>query len=288
MIIDCHTHCYPVALHADPRAWAEQQNEPHWADLVAPIGRKSIQDWATPERMLQDMRTAGVEKAILLGWYWENESTCRWHNEVIADWVRTAPEQFIGFASIDPNGQVIDQLEHAKSLGLRGVGELHPGLQRFNSQSKGWLQLADWCTAHDWPVNFHCTATSGKDHPSAIPTPLDDYLVMARDTPNLKIILAHWGGGLAKEMPSPLPPNIFFDCSASPLLYPANIFNEVVEKIGYHHLLFGSDYPLRLFPRAQKNAEMITYLDTIKNDSGLSQEALGAITYQNALRVLNL
>ena len=284
MIIDCHTHCYPVELHSNPRAWAEANNEPHWAELVAPLDRKSIQDWATPEQMLAEMDDAGVAKAVLLGWYWENEASCLWHNKVIAEWVHQAPERFVGFASILPNENVIDQLKNAEALGLRGVGELHPGVQGFDSNSPDWKAMAAWCSEHSWPVNFHATAESG-DHPSAVATPLYDYLRMAKQWPDLNIILAHWGGGLPWTAKSPLPDNLYFDCSANPLLYGPKQFREVINHIGTDKILFGSDYPLRVYPRKQKRADMTTYLNDIQNDSGLSAEELDALLRANAQKL---
>ena len=68
-IIDCHTHCYPPELSADPRAWAASHAEPHWAELVAPAGRRSIQGWGSLEQTLAAMDAAQVEQAVLLGWY---------------------------------------------------------------------------------------------------------------------------------------------------------------------------------------------------------------------------
>ncbi len=286
MIIDCHTHCYPADIAAQPRAWAEAHGELHWADLVAPIGRKSIQGWAGPEEFLAAMDAAGVDRAVLLGWYWQHESTCRWHNEVIAEWVRTAPERFIGFASILPNENVLAQLAAAESLGLCGVGELHPGVQGFDSQSKYWRTMAQWCAQHDWPVNCHATAEDGKDHPLAIATPLKDYLRMAQHAPALKLILAHWGGGLPLREGVHLPANIYVDCAASPLLYPDSPVRRVIDAIGAERVLYGSDYPLRLYPRQQLQAEMTRFLASIRQDSTLSPTERSAILGQNMNRLL--
>jgi len=285
MIIDCHTHCYPEEIQSAPRAWAEARHEHHWADLVSPIGRPSIQDWATFEQMLSAMDAAGVHRAVLLGWYFENESTCRWHNELIANWVRRAPDRFIGFASILPNNNVILQLESAQDLGLCGVGELHPGVQGFDSKCPHWRCLAEWCTSQEWPVNFHATAELG-DHPSAVPTPLHDYLQMARNAPDLNIVLAHWGGGLPWLAKYKLPENLFFDCSASPLLYSIETFRKAIDQIGPANILFGSDYPLRLYPKKQKKADMETYLQQIETEADLDVGELNAILGGNAQRLL--
>lgn len=277
MIIDCHTHCYPEEVILNPRKWAEARRELHWADLVAPIDRKSIQDWADPDNFLEEMDLASVDRAVLLGWYWEHEATCRWHNEVIAEWVRGAPERFIGFAAILPNANVIEQLEKAKALGLQGVGELHPGVQNFDSENKHWQALAKWCAAHHWPVNCHATSEKGPDHPSSVPTPLQDYIKMAEEVSGLKLILAHWGGGLALQRTETLPSNLYFDCAASPLLYRMSAFREVVDLVGPGQVLFGSDYPLRIYPRKQRNAEMTTYLQATRTEAGLSEAELAAL-----------
>lgn len=287
MIFDCHTHCYPKEVARNPRAWAEPRRELHWADLVAPKTRKSIQDWATPDKFLEEMDRCGVGRAVLLGWYWQHEATCRWHNRVIAEWVQKAPDRFIGFAAILPNENVIDQLEAAQAMGLRGVGELHPGVQAFSSESPHWQAMADWCAASNWPINCHTTSETGPDHPAAVPTPLHDYLQMAEQTPGLKLILAHWGGGLPFQTTQNLPGNLYFDCSASPLLYSMDVFRQVIDIIGASQILFGSDYPLCIYPRKQREAEMSTYLQAIRREAGLSEAEITALLGGNCKRLLS-
>jgi hypothetical protein len=280
-ILDCHTHCYPPEASTDPRAWAEAHDEAHWAELVAPLGRRSIQGWATPDEMLTEMDQSGVKTSILLGWYWENESTCRWHNQVIAEWVRRAPDRFIGFASILPNEQVIDQLEAAKALGLKGVGELHTGMQHFSSKSPAWQALASWCVQKNWPINLHATEANGNDHPSSIETPLQDFIHMAEAAPELKLILAHWGGGLPALEKDPalreILKNVYYDTSATPLLYDMSIFRSVIDAVGAEKILYGSDYPLRVYPRTQKKADMSRFLDAIRENAQLSDAEMDAI-----------
>lgn len=285
MIIDCHTHCFPPELAQDPRGWARENVELHWSELVAPEGKKSIQDWSTPEKMLRAMDEASVDRAVLLGWYWENESTCHWHNELISDWCEQAPERFIGFASILPNERSLEQLERAKSLGLSGVGELHPGVQNFNAYSTQWHQLAEWCSDEGWVVNFHCTRPTG-DHPSAIPTPFEDYQRMVDQFPELNFIFAHWGAGLASKFADRQPENVYYDCSASPLLYSPVIFRELIETAGIEKLLFGSDYPLRLYPKYQKEADMKRFIDDIHANADLSQTETKSLFADNFRKII--
>ena len=294
-IIDCHTHCFPPEVTANPRGWAEAHKEHHWPELVAPIKRPSIQGWATVAEKLAAMDAAGVEKAVMLGWYWENEATCRWHNEVIAEWQAAHPDRLIGFAAVYPNERsdnVIRQLEHAKALGLRGIGELHPGVQCFNASSPGWQAAADWCVAYDWPVNFHVTEAAGHPHPGSVRTPLNDFVRMAESHPKLKLILAHWGGGLAFFEHNPrlreALKNVYYDTAASPLLYEPSIFRNIINIVGPEKVLFGSDYPLRLYPRQQKQPDFLRYTESVRKDTEMTDAELEAVLRTNALRVLGI
>jgi hypothetical protein len=66
--------------------------------------------------------------------------------------------------------------------------------------------------------------------------------------PELKIVCAHWGGGLPfyalmPEVARALT-NTFFDTAATIWLYKSQIFKQVSDIIGSDRILFGTDYPL--------------------------------------------
>ena len=289
--IDCHTHAYPEEVVANPREWAVAQGEKHWADLVAPEGRPSIQGWSHLDQMLGAMDAAGVDQAVLLGWYWENESTCRWHNEVMAEWMHSAPTRLIAFAAVYPNENVIEQLEAAKKFGFSGVGELHMGVQGFSASCPYWQAMAKWCAANRWPVNFHVTEAAGHDHPGSVPTPLQEFVRIAEGEPSLRMILAHWGGGLPFFEQNPklqkILRNVYYDTAASPLLYEMSIFKQMVELVGINKLLFGSDYPLRIYPKSQKTPDMHRFIESISSKSGLSDSDMESLLGGNFSHLLN-
>jgi predicted TIM-barrel fold metal-dependent hydrolase len=247
------------------------------------------------QQTLDAMDAGGVAQTVLLGWYWQNESTCRWQNEIIAKWVRAEPERFIGFASIHPGcsaESVIAQCEAALALGLRGVGELHPAIQHFNSHSKGWQALATWCSTHQWPINLHATEAVGHDHPGNVATPLQDYVRMAEAHPELTIILAHWGGGLAFFELNPrlrkVLKNVYYDTAASPLLYDQSIFRRLIDIVGKDKILFGSDFPLRVYPRTQKTPDYYGFIDDIRRSANLNANEYSAMMQFNLQRLLRL
>ena len=66
--------------------------------------------------------------------------------------------------------------------------------------------------------------------------------------PNLRVVCAHWGGGLPfyalmPEVAGALA-NVFFDTAATVFLYRPEIFEQVSRIIGSDKILFGTDYPL--------------------------------------------
>ena len=289
-IYDAHTHCFPRELEQSARAWAQQQREPHWANLVAPIGRASIQGWSDRQQMLAHMDAAGVEKACVLGWYWENESTCLWHNQLMANWLQAAPDRLVAFAAILPNAQVLEQLERARDQGFCGVGELHSGVQGFSAADPHWKILADWCVSQQWPVNLHATEAAGVTLRDRVATPLQDFVVMAEQHPMLTLILAHWGGGLPffennQRLKKRLS-KVYYDTSASPLLYAPTVFRQVIDAVGIDKIIFGSDYPLKLFPKQQKGVDMKTYIDYLINELDMTVTERQAIFAENFAKIL--
>src|SRR5258708_5237237 len=104
MIIDAHVHLYPAEVKRDPAGWAAAHGEAHWA-LLCTRRRKDgrpVQTLPTVDQLLTAMDAAGVERAVLLGWYWENPSTCAWQNRFYAECVRAHPDRLSAFATLHP------------------------------------------------------------------------------------------------------------------------------------------------------------------------------------------
>ena len=78
--------------------------------------------------------------------------------------------------------------------------------------------------------------------------------------PDLKIVLAHWGGGLPfyalmPEVKTALA-NTWFDCAATPFLYKPEIFEHLADIVGFDKILFGTDwYMSRLLCGLEKFCE---------------------------------
>ena len=113
---------------------------------------------------------------------------------------------------------------------------------------------------------------------------------MAEQHPLLRLILAHWGGGLPffenNERLKKRLRNVYYDTSASPLLYAPTVFRQVIEAVGIDKIIFGSDYPLKLFPQYQKDVDMQTYVDYFLNELDLTAAERHAILSDNFVRML--
>ncbi|HEY4989182.1 MAG TPA: amidohydrolase family protein [Opitutaceae bacterium] len=282
-IVDAHVHLYPAEAAASPASWGLAHGESGWVRCVAPEGRRSIQGWSDPDKLVAHMDEAGVEAAVLLGWYWERQETCELQNAWHLEWVRRHPTRLLAFAAVQPaaGNRAVDALERALDSGLRGVGELLPQAQGFTLGDPAWVRVMELVSARRVPVTLH--ATDPEAGPAAGPkTPLGDYLRLARDYPGATIILAHWGGGLAfRGAPEgdSLPQNLYFDTAASPLQYDTGVFRRALGRVGAARILYGSDYPLLLHPRQSREPGFTRFLAEIDSaglDAGERRQILGA------------
>ena len=291
MIIDAHTHRYADEVIADPVKFALSQKETHWLKLVTPTQGKGLQGWSDRKEMLSQMKTDGVDRAILQGWYWENPQSCVWQNDWHAKWIREDPQNFIGFVSIHPSiKDPLDELKRRQDQGFSGMGECHPWVQGSTLRDATWMQCMHFADNAGWPVTFHVTEPVGHDYPGRVSTPFDDFLWLAREIPTLKIILAHAGGLFPfYELNPKVRPdlqNVFYDLAACPLLYDPQVYRQLIDVVGYEKIIWGTDYPLRIMPKTQEKPDFASFKNLLHNEAKLSSKEASAIFGGNILSIL--
>ncbi len=286
MIIDAHTHRYPEEVIKNPEKFAKIRGEQNWLNMVAPRDRPSLQGWADRKKMLDDMDHAGVDRCVLLGWYWENYQTCLEANNWHLNWLKQDPDRFIAFLSVKPEiPKLTDYLKKANDDGFQGIGESHPWAQGFSMRNKQWMEAMEFCCETGWPVNFHVTDPSGRNYPGKTLTPFDDFLWLASELPDLKIVLAHAGALLALDYPTPQ--NIFYDLAACPLLYDQKIYQQLIDCAGSKKILWGTDYPLLIYPSISNNPEFFSFLTNFKDSVKLNDNELNDILGNNFADLLS-
>jgi predicted TIM-barrel fold metal-dependent hydrolase len=241
--------------------------------------------------MIADMDRASVHKAVLLGWYWQNPETCILQNEWHAEWIKEDPERFYAFATIHPSlRNPIDELKKRQEQGFVGMGEIHLGVQGFSMQDPAWIECIKFASEQSWPVNFHVTEPVGHEHPGRISTPLEDFLWLAREFPELKIILAHAGGlfpfyELNPKVRNELR-NVYYDLAACPLLYESSIYRKLIDTVGHKKIIWGTDYPLKIFPKIQSKPDFSTFIKEIHKVADLNDDEKDALFHQNIFSLL--
>jgi len=291
MLIDAHVHYTPPSLAADLDAFIAA--EPFWGQMLAPRpDGRTLQGWATAERMIADMDAAGVDRVVLMGEYRRSHEGCVTRNDEALAIIRRWPDRVSAFAMLQPKaGQAaLDELARCLDGGMIGVGELGPYGQGYRLDDPDFLRLAEACIGYDIPLNLHTNEEVGGFYPGKATTPLRDYYRLAVRYPELRLILAHWGGGLffyelMPEVRRTLR-NVWYDTAASPLQYRTrDIFDVALRCVDHRKVLYASDYPLRLYPRRQAEPDFRPFLAEIEV-LGLPGDVRADIMGGNAARLL--
>ncbi len=283
-LIDVHVHLYPPEVNRDPAAWATACGEAHWAALCTRRRKDGsrVQGFPSVDQLLHAMDAAGVARAVLLGWYWERPETCQMQNRYYADSVRAYPDRLAAFATIHPGAgleQTMGEIWLARDSGFLGLGELSPHSQGYGLQDPVFRAALGRAGEYGMPVSLHVTDPGSRDYPGRVETPLADYVALAREFPATTFILAHWGGGLAWSPEAAALPNVWFDTAASPLLYGPDVWGRSLSS----RVLFGSDFPLVLYPKTESAPGVVGLVREAVN-AGASAAVLGG----NAAGLLGL
>ena len=289
VIVDAHVHLYPPEVDLDPAGWAARTGERHWAVLCTRKRRdgRPVQSLPSVADLLHAMDVAGVGRAVLLGWYWEKPETCTWQNRFYAECIRAHPDRLSAFATLHPalgEKAVLDEVRRAQGEGLIGLGELSPHSQGFAVADPVFAAVLSLAGELRMPVNLHVTDPASRPYVGRIETPLADFVRLTRQFPRTDFILAHWGGMLPLVHPEVNPatsPNVYYDTAASPLLYDAGVWKRALPAFGADRVLFGSDFPLNLYPKLDETPGLIRFVDEAKQ-AGVSADVLGG----NAAKVL--
>jgi predicted TIM-barrel fold metal-dependent hydrolase len=248
---------------------------------------RPVQSLPTVEGLLAAMDAAGIARAVLLGWYWERPETCVWQNRFYAQCVRAHPDRLAAFATVNPiagHWRTLEEMHRARDEGLIGLGELSPHSQGFSVDDPVFHEVLT--LAGDWriPVNLHVTDPDSRPYPGRIETPAEDFVRLAQAFPQTTFVLAHWGGMLPlRDARFAELKNVYYDTAASPLMYDAGVWPRTLAALGAERVLFGSDYPLNLYPRVSVAAEMTRFVAEAR-DGGAGDGVLGG----NVARLLRL
>jgi len=277
VIIDFHTHIFPP--------WVKEKRDEYikhdscfsllYSDPKAKL--------ATTEELIASMDEAEIDLSVVLNIGWVSHELCVETNNYILDSISRYPDRLIGFCSIQPKAgdAAIAELERCAKAGAKGLGEMRSDVQDFDLANKAIMKpIIDVAIKHDLIFLTHSSEPVGHQYigkGSITPDLLYSFIL---DSPDLKLVCAHWGGGLPfyalmPEVAKALT-NVFFDTAATIFLYQPQIFPQVSDITGSDKILFGTDYPLISQNRiiAQIQSLELTEEDKAKILGGNAQKLL--------------
>jgi predicted TIM-barrel fold metal-dependent hydrolase len=245
VIIDFHTHIFPPWLRERRDEYAK--TDPSFASLYSQPKAKM----ATAEELLASMDEAGIDVSVVLNAGWVSHELCVETNDYILDSVSRHPTRLVGFCAVQPRAEdaAIAEVERCAKAGAKGIGELRSDVQGFDLRDKRRMKpLVDAVLKHDLILLTHSSEPVGHEYSGKGSITPDILYSSVTAFPKLKLVCAHWGGGLPfyalmPEVASALA-NVFFDTAATVFLYKPEIFERVRSIIGSDRILFGTDYPL--------------------------------------------
>ena len=242
--IDFHVHLTPPDISRDLRRYAGR--EPYFA-LLSQSPRNRFADADGVVSMLGD---SGFDAAVVFGFGFKDPGLCRLANDYVIESSRLHPQKLVGFMSVSPGARGAErEIARCHDAGLRGVGEIFPEGQDFEIDDAGKTRaFAGACAERGLPVIVHVNEPVGHDYPGKTGTSLRRIAHFVENHGELRIVLAHLGGGLPfyEAMPELRAAfrNVFYDTAAVPLLYDESVYQAALALGLGGKIVFGSDFPL--------------------------------------------
>lgn len=267
MIIDAHTHCYPDDIA--PRA----------IENVTKLGLIEAFLDGQVKSLQKSMKKAGIDYAINLPLALSPEHE-RGVNSYAAKLNNSAEETGVfSLGSIHPNcTHPLERLSWIKSLGLTGI-KMHPEYQLFSPTDPICFPIYEACEALGLVILFHAGDDLGfEGKPRSTPT---QFIQIAKQFPNLQLVLAHLGGFEYQDTPIKLYnecPNIMFDVAYLCSCCEAKQLEKSIKYYGTDRVMYGSDSPWVC---------QTMHLNAFKR-LNFTEDQFAHMLYQNAIRIFKL
>jgi predicted TIM-barrel fold metal-dependent hydrolase len=279
VIIDFHTHIFAPGIREKRADYVVRDT------CFSLLYSRPEARLVTAEELISNMDACNIDKSVVLNIGWQSYEMCRETNDYILESVARHPQRLIGFCSVPPlsGDKAVKEIQRCARHGASGVGEMRPDAQGFDLRDKALLKpLVEAIIAEDMVLLVHASEPVGHLYAGKGQVTPEVLYPFILNFPGLKLVCAHWGGGLPfyalmPEVDKALA-NVFWDTAASPFLYQPQIFHQVAEIAGSRRTLFGSDYPLLSTVRIIEQVE----------SADLSQEDRAGILGGNAVRLLSI
>ena len=272
MIIYTHAHIYPPEVMQDWERIASRE------DYFETLARGRVHKWGTAHDVLEAMEADGVDESWITTFGFKDLGLCRLCNDYAIDAARASGGRLKAMAVVPPTAKgAASEIERCASLGVVGIGEIFPGGQDFDiSDPEETWRFAAACHEAGMFAMLHIAEPVGGNYPGKGTIGPSEAYSFARNHPELRVIMAHWGGGLflyesMREARVALR-NVRYDTAASPFVYGWEIFDVCALPWLKGKIMYGSDFPLLRYPGFSRRI----------NESVMGSEAKDFLLYQAA------
>jgi uncharacterized protein len=278
MIIDFHTHIVSPKIKQNRDEYARRCRS--FASIYSDPKAKL----ATAEEIIAAMDNDGVDVSVVLNYGWSTQSLCAEVNDYILDSITRYSKRLVGFCSVvlSEDESALKEVERCIKNGAKGIGELRLDDHLKKKHSLAMLRpIIDTIVQNNLILLTHASEPVGHQYSGKGEATPDLLYTLITAFPDLKLVCAHWGGGLPfyalmPEVKAALK-NVYFDTAASPFLYNSQVYSQVAQLVGADKILFGSDYPLIPQRRLLKEISALDLSPAIKRKilAGNAKKLLG-------------
>jgi uncharacterized protein len=277
-VIDAHVHAARLpTLKLSLEEWTGHFRG-SVADLLELYDEEGV---VIPARFDEYVASEGVDVAILFSEY-SPKSTGIQPVEDMAPILEHNPDRFKLMANLNPHLHypLVEELKRQMGFGAVGL-KLHPVHGSFPPNERMLYPAYSFCEAEGFPIVYHCGTSvfPGSTNRYADPALIED---VARDFPDLTIVLAHGGRGWwydAAAFMALMRPNVWIEISGLPPKKLPEYYAKYDLGRLARKMIFGTDWPGS--PGMEKNARA-------PFDLGLQRETIELILHQNARQVYRL
>ena len=278
-VVDAHVHVFPLEMCAGRSTHIERDR---WFSSLYGNPKAML---ATAEDLVASMDGAGIARSIACGFPWADSGLCREHNAYLADAAHRFPDRLSWLGIVNPRADTAERdARWCFENGASGLGEINADAQGIDLRdSQAFRAIAGVCIEADHPLLLHASEHVGHAYPGKGTATPEKLLALLSSFLDLRVVAAHWGGGLPfyELMPevAALTGRLSYDSGASTYLYGFQVFRTVLDIVGRDRVLFGSDYPVLKQGR---------FLELTRATSWRSDDEQAAVLSENAVRVYGL
>ncbi|AFL98830.1 MULTISPECIES: amidohydrolase family protein [Desulfitobacterium] len=236
----------------------------------------------TVEEVVQELDHHHVVKAVISGRDCETTYGAKSNNTSVIEFCHRFPDKFIGFAGLDPHKGMaaIEELKHVvNNEGIKGAA-IDPYLARIYVNDAKYYPIYAKCCELDIPLII----ATGPG--TLVPNAVIDHVApryidfVARDFPELKIIVSHGGYPWVNEMITVAQrnANVFLELSEYEFFPQADAYIEAANSILSDKIMYASAHPFVDFKIALKNYEQLPFKPEVREK----------VMYKNAAKILGL